>query len=260
MNEIVFFPGCMPLSTARHQYRAEKKLLKKLNWKIIECPEFSCCGGGHLQDASEEKFIALNARNLAYAQQKAPVLVTGCSTCYQNLMKVSHLLEDEKLRNRVNQKLSAVGVPLYEGKIQIRHILNFLNDEANFYRLQTLIKNPLEISVLPFYGCHIKRPTALLKDNPDGKLERLLQLCGCLPRPMKDPYSCCGFHCEITAPKTSSALSSAILKEAQEQQTLLIATLCPLCAFNLENHQIESKTQTVIIQPFEEILLRAMEN
>lgn len=260
IEPIVFFPGCMPVSIARHQYRAEQKLLKKLDIPYFECPEFSCCGGGHLQDADEEKFLALNARNLAYAEQHGAVLVTGCSTCYRNLSETAFLLNDENKRISVNAKLKAVGAPEYQGKIRIRHMLNFLASPEIFSLLGDLSSSPRTINVMPFYGCHIKRPSARLPENPDGNLEKLLTLCGYLVRPMRDPYTCCGFHGEITAPAVSTALSAAVSEEAVGQQCSIIATVCPLCAFNIESHQMREKTKHKLpeIVPFEELLLMSL--
>lgn len=260
IEPIVFFPGCMPVSIARHQYRAEQKLLKKLDIPYFECPEFSCCGGGHLQDADEEKFLALNARNLAYAEQHGEVIVTGCSTCYRNLAETAFVLNDDSKREAVNTKLKAVGAPEYRGKIRIRHMLNFLASPEIFSLLEDLSSSPRPVNVMPFYGCHIKRPSARLPENPDGNLEKLLTLCGYLVRPMRDPYTCCGFHGEITAPAVSEALSLSIPAEAAEQQCPIITTVCPLCAFNIESHllRIKSKTKQPSVVPFEELLLMSL--
>lgn len=260
IDQIVFFPGCMPVSIARHQYRAEQKLLKKLDIPYHECPEFSCCGGGHLQDADENKFLTLNARNLAYAEQNGEVLVTGCSTCYRNMAETAFRLRDEKTRTSVNNKLNAVGAPEYQGKIRIRHMLNFLASPEIFSLLEEQTASPHPINILPFYGCHIKRPSAILPENPDGNLEKLLTLCGYLIRPMRDPYTCCGFHGEITAPAVSEALTAAVSAEAIEQQCSVIATVCPLCAFNIESHQMRHKTKQKLpeIIPFEELLLASL--
>ena len=210
METIVFFPGCMPISIARHQYRAERKLLKKLDIPFIECPEFSCCGGGHLQDADEVKFLALNARNLVYAERHGRLLVTGCSTCYQNLVRTAEALKDETLRSRINRRLNAVGVDDYRGIVEIRHMLNFLASPEIFSLLENLVIHRKEQNIMPFYGCHIKRPSTLLPENPDGNLEKLLTLCGAFIRPMRDPYVCCGFHGQITSPKTSKRPNSSV--------------------------------------------------
>ncbi len=260
IDPIVFFPGCMPASIARHQYRAEQKILKKLDIPYHECPEFSCCGGGHLQDADDIKFLALNARNLAYAEQHGDVLVTGCSTCYRNMAETAFRLQNERLRTAVNARLDAVGAPEYQGKIRIRHMLNFLASPEIFSLLEEQTSSPRPVNVLPFYGCHIKRPSSILPENPDGNMEKLLTLCGYLVRPMRDPYTCCGFHGEITAPSVSQALSAAVSEEAVEQQCPIIATVCPLCSFNIESHQMRNKTKRKMpeIIPFEELLLTSL--
>lgn len=258
METIVFFPGCMPISIARHQYRAERKLLKKLDIPFIECPEFSCCGGGHLQDADEMKFLALNARNLVYAERHGRLLVTGCSTCYQNLVRTAEALKDETLRSRINRRLNAVGVDDYRGIVEIRHMLNFLASPEIFSLLENLVIHRKEQNIMPFYGCHIKRPSTLLPENPDGNLEKLLTLCGAFIRPMRDPYVCCGFHGQITSPKTSNALTDAILNEASEQQCETIVTVCPLCAFNIESRSMQNDRPRPKIVPVEEMLLRSM--
>lgn len=260
IDPIIFFPGCMPVSIARHQYRAEQKIFKKLDIPFIECPEFSCCGGGHIQDANENKFLALNARNLAYAEQHGEVLVTGCSTCYRNLAETISQLKNEEKRAAINAKLKTVGAPEYQGKIRVRHLLNFLASPEIFSLLSERVISTRAVNVMPFYGCHIKRPSAVLPESPDGNLEKLLTLCGYLIRPMRDPYACCGFHGEITAPAVSEALSNAVSEEAVEQQCSTVATVCPLCAFNIESHQLRNKSRRrqPQIVPFEKLLLSAL--
>lgn len=259
METVVFFPGCMPVSIARHQYRAERKLLKKLDIPFTECPEFSCCGGGHLQDADEMKFFALNARNLVYAERNGRLLITGCSTCYQNLVRTAEALKDETLRGQINRRLNAAGLDDYRGVVEIRHMLNFLASPEIFSLLENLIVRRKKQNMMPFYGCHIKRPSSLLPENPDGSLEKLLTLCGVFVRPMRDPYVCCGFHGQITSPKTSVSLTDAILSEAAEQQCEAVVTVCPLCAFNIESRSLQNgRANRPQIIPVEEVLLKSM--
>lgn len=233
-----FFPGCLADNVAREQYIATKKTAEKIGLKLVEIPEFSCCGAGVIGESSEWTEIALNARNFALAEEKNLDIVTTCSTCLMTMSKAKAKLdEDRSLKNEVNRQLGEFGLKYY-GKIWIKHWLWVLADEIE---LPAFVKTPLKIRVAPFYGCHILRPSKFLRqaepDNPQT-FEKIIAALGAEPIEFKEKKECCGFHA-LFANESNSMRSSGRIIENAEGKADCIATVCPFCHCMLDALQPE---------------------
>ena len=124
--------------------------------------------------------------------------MTVCNVCTLNLRQANHQLQgDEALRERVNKNLAKVGVPEYNGTVEVLHFL-WLVAAGDGYDLlkQAAHKGLKGLKVAPFYGCQILRPSKLLGfEDPDkpSSLERIIEACGgeAIDYPAK--IKCCGF-------------------------------------------------------------------
>jgi heterodisulfide reductase subunit B len=127
----------------------------------------------------------------------------------------------------------------YEGTTRVRHPLEVLVDDIGLDAIAQRVKHPLDgLKVAPYYGCQIVRPYALFDSQQNPRtMDRLLEVTGAkvIEYPLKT--RCCGGSQTGTLPKIGLELVYTILKEAQDRDADIVATVCPLCQFNLDMYQ-----------------------
>ncbi|WP_104732542.1 DUF5644 domain-containing protein [Helicobacter salomonis] len=93
-----------------------KALLTRLNLRVVEA---ECCfdGGywGRLGDL--EKFVSANAYNMALAQKMGVSLLLADHDAYANALYAQELLQDEALKEKVNQNLALYGLEYKEAPL-----------------------------------------------------------------------------------------------------------------------------------------------
>ena len=243
------YTGCTPKVAEPELLKSALAIAELLEWNLIEKKEFTCCGGSHLQDYSDEDTLYLNARNLAYADDEGLDLITLCNTCQFVLADYrTRLLNDRKTAERINKKLSESGLE-FTGKSRVRHFLYVLIEELGYDGIKERVVKPIKgLKVASFYGCHNIRPSAVQTDVNMGEspwkprsLDKLVEALGGEPVYYPEANSCCGFHVSLYAGGTSAKLSGNILRQAYERGADIIITPCPLCHTNLDAAQYEAK-------------------
>ena len=210
----------------------------------------TCCGAGDIHEADPDYYLHLNARILAYAQATgADTLMTVCNVCTLNLRQANHMLQnDDVLRERINTNLAAVGVPRYDGGVDVRHFL-WLVAEGEGYELlkQTAHRGLKGLKVAPFYGCQILRPSKLLGfEDPDRpwSLEAIIEACGGEAVDYPAKIKCCGFP--IIQAREETALAELIqpIEQALAAGADAMVTPCPLCHLSLDAWQQKLEAST----------------
>ena len=175
--------------------------------------------------------------------------MTVCNVCTLNLRQANFQLQgDEGLRARVNQNLAKVGVPEYNGTVDVRHFLWMVAEGEGYDLLKAAAHKGLKgLKIAPFYGCQILRPSKLLGfEDPDrpSSLERIIEACGgeAIDYPAK--IKCCGFP--IIQAREETALGELIqpIEQALEAGADAMVTPCPLCHLSLDAWQSKLKKQT----------------
>jgi len=118
----------------------------------------------------------------------------------------------------------------------VRHPLDVLVNDIGLDEIKKHVKQPLKgLKVAPYYGCQIVRPYSTFDDqyNPTS-MDRLLEAIGCtiVTYPLKT--RCCGGSLTGTLPEPGVLCSYILLKEAVKRGANVVATVCPLCQFNLD--------------------------
>ena len=100
------------------------------------------------------------------------------------------------------------------------------------------------LRVACYYGCLLVRPYATFDDRrTPTSMERLLESVGAEPIDWPLRTRCCGGSCYCggpligALPEATLRLSHRLLKDAKRRGADAIATVCPLCQFNLEAFQ-----------------------
>ncbi len=249
MKKVAYYKGCLASLSAKELDISTQALAPKVGYELLELEAVTCCGAGDIHEAEPDYYVHLNARILAYAEATGcDTLMTVCNVCTLNLRQANYQLQiDEDLRRRVNDNLEQVGVPRYQGTVDVKHFLWLIAGES-FAELQAVAHKGLKgLKMAPFYGCQILRPSKLMGfDNPDKpeSLERIIQACGgeAIDYPAK--VKCCGFP--IIQAREETALAELIqpIEQAKEAGADAMVTPCPLCHLSLDAWQSKLKKQT----------------
>ena len=138
------YTGCTPKVAEPELLKSAYALAEHLGWSFIEKKEFTCCGGSHLQDMSDEDTFFINARNLAYAEQDGLDMVTLCNTCQFVLADYrNRLLKDPARMEKVNERLSQYNLQ-FTGKSRVIHLLYMLIDRLGYDGIAERVAKPLK--------------------------------------------------------------------------------------------------------------------
>lgn len=232
-----YFPGCSLKGLGRAYEESLLPALKHLGLELQELPDWNCCGATAYMAIDEAKTCVLAARNLALAEQLGnQQLLAPCSACYLVLNKTKHYIHDyPAMRKTVDRALAAANLT-YTGNTTVRHPLDALINDVGLEAIKLKVTRPLTgLKVAPYYGCQIVRPYATFDDqyNP-VTMDHLLEALGAtvVKYPLKT--KCCGGSLTGTVPGAGTRLVYNLLKEAIKRGADCLATICPLCQFNLD--------------------------
>lgn len=234
-----YFPGCSLKCTGRAYEESLLAVFRTLEIGLEEVEDWNCCGATSYMSVDESASYALAARDLALAEQTGHDLVAPCAACYLVLNKAQHYIRDyPQIRKVVTQGLAAAGLE-YQDTVRVRHPLDILYHDVGPAAIAARVKRKLTgLKVAPYYGCQIVRPYATFDDQHEPvAMDKLLEACGATLVPYSCKTRCCGGSQMGTMPETGLHLIGRLVDEAQQRGAQVIATVCPLCQFNLDAFQ-----------------------
>ena len=241
MKKFAFFPGC--LIPARHPAMefAIRETLPKLGIEIVDLEGASCCPDPiYFKSKDKLDWLAVAARNLTLAEDKGLDIFTNCSGCTATLSETYHLLQDDQLRARVNERLGRIGRE-YRGTSRVRHIATVVRDEVGYDAVRETVIRPLDgLRVAIHYGCHLLKPSRIMQvDNPDNPdvLEQLVTALGATPVRHRNWYLCCGKACQ--ADDLSSRMMRDLLTTVHEENADVLGMICPTCFGQFDHGQMK---------------------
>jgi heterodisulfide reductase subunit B2 len=245
-----YYPGCSAKGVGRAFTESLDAIFEHLGSGLDELDDWNCCGATAWPSVDQNQAYALSARNLALAEDAAegdhPVdLLASCTGCYRALLKAEEALgEGGPAGERIGGALAAIGLD-FEGRTRTRHPVDILLNDIGVEAISKAVVRPLTgVRVVSYYGCQLVRPFATFDDqwNPTS-MDRLVAAIGAEPVDWPLKSRCCGGSCYCggpvigTMPEATMQLSHALLREATKRGADVIATICPLCHFNLEGFQ-----------------------
>ncbi len=236
--KVSYYPGCSLHGTAREYEESTRAVCKMLGIELQELSDWNCCGASSAHSTNEPLAIALSARNLAMAEEMGSDLVVPCAACFQRF-KVAE--------KHVKEGAVPVIATPYQGKVPIKHLLDFLCEEEVLTLIKQKVKTPLKgLKTVCYYGCLTVRPPritdALNCEDPQA-MDELMALLGADNRPWSYKTDCCGGGLMLSRTDIVVRLSGKLLQMAEEAGADCIVTACPLCQANLDTRQAEvSKT------------------
>jgi heterodisulfide reductase subunit B len=220
--------------------------MKHLGVELQELDDWNCCGATAYMAVDEVKACVLAARNLALAEKSGlNQVMAPCAACYLVLNKAKHYFHDyPAMKATMDRALDAVGLH-YSGDTPVRHPLDILLNDVGLEAIKQKVEKPLKgLKVATYYGCQIVRPYATFDDqyNPTT-MDRLMEALGAtvVHYPLKT--KCCGGSLTGTLPEAGIRLVYILLNEAKKRGADCIATVCPLCQFNLDGYHSQLKAQ-----------------
>lgn len=234
--KICFYPGCSFATSAGYKESTEA-VCRKLGIELNEIPDWNCCGATVMFGENKLRALALAARHFALVQTMGfEDLVTGCNACYATLRKAARLLtEDQDLFRKTREILQNLGLEL-DRIPQVRHLLEVLVEvmpDSSSDKYKTL-------AVGAYYGCQLTRPNQDLdKGEHPEILEHFLDRIGFAVKEHSASTQCCGASHAVIYKNECQGLSHRIIREIGNKGAQVIATICPLCQFNLDQAQTQ---------------------
>ncbi|MEC7640630.1 MAG: CoB--CoM heterodisulfide reductase iron-sulfur subunit B family protein, partial [Nitrospinota bacterium] len=242
--KFALFTGCVAKGATRELMISTIKAAEGLGMDFVEMKSASCCGAGVIPEKSPLLTDALNARNIAIAEEQGLDLITICSTCQGNLKKSECKIDsDPEYRNKVNDVLREGGHQYSGGKINVKHFAHILATKEGLELLRKKVTRPLTgLKVAAFYGCSVLRPSELSDfedpDNPTG-MENIFEALGATPVYYPSRIKCCGFPIIMMNKQASLDMSGNALLDAIQSGADCVVTGCPLCHLSLDSYQPE---------------------
>jgi heterodisulfide reductase subunit B len=241
VKQYAFFPGC--LIPARHPAMefAIRSTLPKLGIEIVDLEGASCCPDPiYFKSQDKVAWLTVAARNLTLAEDLGLDIFTNCSGCTATLSEAYHLLQDEELRDRVNDRLERIG-RRYRGTTRVRHIATLVRDEVGFDQVQASVSRPLNgLKIAIHYGCHLLKPSKIMQvDNPDNPqvLERLVEALGATPVRHRNWYLCCGKACQNEDIPLN--MMHDLLATVNDEHADVLGMICPTCFGQFDHGQMK---------------------
>jgi heterodisulfide reductase subunit B len=233
-----YYPGCSLHATAREYGLSTRAVCEALGIKLVEIPDWCCCGASSAHSLNHALSIALPARNIASAQAEGLDLVVPCAACFGNMRRAdAELRANEGLRSQIEEWLSFQ----YSGELQVLHLLDVICNRVGLDAVrQRVVKQLTGLKVAPYYGCLLVRPPKVCgfddAENPTT-LDNLIAALGAEPVKWSYKTECCGASLALIQPEIVEKLVGEITEMALEAEASCIATACPLCSTNLETRQ-----------------------
>ncbi len=234
-----YYPGCSLKGTGRAYEESLLAVFHELGVELEELDDWNCCGATTYMSYDEVQSYALAARNLSLAKKTGRDLVAPCAACYLGLHKTQNYVRDYPwIGHIVEHALTAIGYSP-DLSVRIRHPLDILLNDIGLPAIKAKVVHPLNgLKVATYYGCQLVRPYALFDNQREPtSMDQLLAACGAtiVDYPLKT--QCCAGSQKGTLPEVGLDRIQRLLAGALRVGAETIATVCPLCQFNLEAFQ-----------------------
>ena len=241
--DYAYYPGCASCSTGISYEMSAKYMSKRIGLRLMEIPDWNCCGASAAHLINHDLSLALPARSLAISQDKLPGLdvVATCAACYSRLKNTQYYV-NQSAENRAH--VESLIEREYRGDANVYSILQVIieSDELKRNLVAQLKKTLGGLKVACYYGCVLVRPVEVTQfddeENPQS-MDDILRLAGAEPVDWAFKTECCGASLQVTRPSFGKPMVERILKNAQANGAEAIVTACPLCQLNLDMREKE---------------------
>ncbi|MEM2104767.1 MAG: CoB--CoM heterodisulfide reductase iron-sulfur subunit B family protein [Candidatus Bathyarchaeia archaeon] len=246
MTSYALFLGCTIPARQPHYELSARKALTKLGIELVDLEDMTCCAPPPAQSIDLETSLAIAAYNICLAEDADLDIVTLCTGCFESLAIANRLLKEKmELREKVNRILAEAGKE-FKGTKEVKHYLQVLMNDVGLERIKQSISKPLnKLKVAAFSGCHLLRPSELLRfDDPERPriFDTLIEALEAKSILYKNKLKCCGGLLRGYADDVALAIARDKIVNANNAGADCISTLCPFCFLTLDLGQMLIKT------------------
>jgi heterodisulfide reductase subunit B len=158
------------------------------------------------------------------------------------LTEAAHALDhDDALRDRINDRLAAVGLE-YKSGVRARHFLRILVEEVGYEAIRAAVKRPLTgWKFAPHYGCHYLKPTSVTGrfDDPVNpkSIKELIRATGAESIDYPGLTDCCGGSVLGMSQEIANAMAATKLTTLADMDVDAMVLNCPFCNVMFEGQQ-----------------------
>lgn len=217
------------------------EVAEQLGIELVELPDWNCCGASSSPSLGHDLTFALQARNIAIAEDSGLDILTICNECYNNLSQAVNVFkEDSMYRAKINSLIRETRLEV-KGTIKVRHLVEVILNDIGLVDIEKKIKRKLTgLKLAPYYGCLALRPREISIDAPEEPttMNKILEGLGAELVPFdRFTSACCGSSVLLTSEDVALKLSYDIMKGAKDSGADAVVTMCPLCHLNLDFKQ-----------------------
>jgi heterodisulfide reductase subunit B len=241
MKKYSLFLGCMIPQRIPSMEIAARKVFERVGVEITDLDGYTCCPDPTVARLMDERLaLSYSARNLTLAERQNHDMTVLCNGCYETLSEANDILKrNAETRQEINKLLAPTGNK-FEGKVNVKHVVEVLYEDVGIERIKELVKHPLKLKLAVHPGCHLFREV----DGGDiwrkpKQLEELTLATGAEIVHCKLDRLCCGFP---TMQADEELALKGTLKPKLEcyQHAGIdgIIVCCPMCAVQFETGQV----------------------
>jgi len=143
------------------------------------------------------------------------------------------LEEDEEYLKKINGVIQKIGYN-YTGETKVYHFVELFSQPGWLEKIKSLLVKPLDdLNLAVHYGCHLVRPSKIMRfDHPEKpeKIDIILEALGAKTVEFANKLECCGFCARLQEEIGEKLVEDKMteLCELEEDVDGLIA-VCPAC-------------------------------
>jgi len=243
--KISYYPGCTLKTSAKNFEDSALCSLRRLGLEVEELGRWNCCGTVYSLATDDLIHHVAPVRNLILAGESgAEAMMTLCAMCYNTLKRADERVKKNvEDRETINRFMDAEGLA-YRGGVKVLHLLELLRDEVKFETIAKKVVKPLRgLKVANYYGCLLVRPKGIGLDDVENPrvLEDLTAALGASAVDFPHKTECCGSYQTVDNPRIVAERTLMILSSARKLGADVMTVSCPLCAFNLDHRQKDTR-------------------
>lgn len=245
-KKYALFLGCTTPTRVPQYELSARWVARNLGIELVDLADMACCGSNQI-NLSLEAGLLMAAMNLALAESHELDIITLCSGCTGALTEAREALKDERVRDRINGKLTAVGL-VYQGKNTVRHFSRVIYEDIGPDRLKNMVTRDLsKLKTAPHYGCHYLRPKTVYDgfDEPENPktLHQLIAATGASIIEYETLLLCCGGKTFPNSPDVAFSLAGLKLENLIDKGVDFITLHCNTCyvMYGLNQNNIAKK-------------------
>jgi heterodisulfide reductase subunit B len=246
MKSYGLYLGCtIPAREVSYELSA-RKAFEKLDVELVDLDKTTCCAPPPIESIDVKTSLAVAAYNISLGEEQDLDIVALCNGCFQSLAKANALLKgDEHLRKEINKILEEAGKE-FRGTIEVKHYLQVLANDVGLAAIKKNITKALSLKVAPFYGCHVLRPSSLLKFDDVERprvLDNLVEATGAESVNYSNKLKCCGGLLRGYEDDLALEIAREKMINISNAKADCVVTVCPFCFVALDTGQFQMRSK-----------------